>query len=182
MTAVEDGRLGLVLLPGLLPSRALPVPPPYPSDQWLYRTSIPRRGGGGSAWSGLEGIRHPLARFLLRLPATPCLPPYCFPVVLVPVKARSDCHKTEQRKVLKCRKALGNIPTCLPSSLHPQNLSISPSFFFLQTPSFHNPGSHNSSTKHNQLFPTKHGFKMVPCSSPESRRESFGSFRACFCR
>lgn len=69
----------------------------------------------------------------------------------------------------------------LPSSLHPQHLSISPSFFFLQTPSCHNPGSHNSLAKHNQLLPTKYGFKMVPCSSPDSRRESFGSFRAWFC-
>lgn len=129
MTAVEDGRLGLVLLPGLLPSRALPVslPPADPSDQWPSRTSAPRQGEGGSAWSGLEGIRHPLAGFLLRLPATPCLPPYCFTVVLAPVKAHSDFHKTEQRKVLKCREALGNTPTCLPPST--SKISASPPVF-----------------------------------------------------
>lgn len=131
MTAVEDGRLGLVLLPGLSPPLPPGCPrataPPHPSDQWLSCTSVPRRGEGGSAWSGLEGIRHPLARFPLRLPATPCLPPYCFPVVLAAVKARSGFHKTEQRKVLKCREALGNTPTCLPPST-PKISASSPVF------------------------------------------------------
>lgn len=122
-------------VPGLLPSRALPVslPPADPSDQRLSRTPAPRQGEGGSAWSGLEGIRHPLARFLLRLPATPCLPPYCFPVVLAPVKAHSDFHKTEQRKVLKCREGLGNTPTCLPPST-PKISASPPDFSSYQHP------------------------------------------------
>lgn len=119
---------GAVLLPGLLPWRLPPChSPPEPSDQRPSRTSVPRRGQGGSAWSGLEGIRHPLAGFLLRLPATPCLPPYCFPVVFAPVKAHSGFHKTQQRKVLKCREARGNAPTYLPPST--PKISASPPVF-----------------------------------------------------
>lgn len=113
--------------PAALPGSARATAPPEPGDQRPSRTSVPGRAEGGSAWSGLEGIRHPLARLLLRLPATPCLPPYCFPVVLAPVKAHSGFHKTEQRKVLKCREALGNTLTCLPPST--PKISASPRVF-----------------------------------------------------
>lgn len=53
----------------------MPLRLPEPSDQRLAGTSVPWSGGsnGASAWPGLEGIRHRSARFLLRLPATPCL-------------------------------------------------------------------------------------------------------------
>lgn len=172
---MEDGRPGLV--PGLAAPPGSPGatarPAPVPRG-----TSLPGRAEGGSVRSALEGVRHPLARFLLRLPATPCLPPYCFPVVLAPVKAHSGFHKTEQRKVLKCREALGNTLACLPPST--PKISASPPAFSSYEHPLSITRSHNSSTKHNQLFPTKYGFKMVPCSCPESRRESLGSFRAGF--
>lgn len=106
-------------------------------------------------------------------------PSLLFPGSFSPGKSSFRFSQDRTKKGFEVPRGTRQHPD-LPSSLHPQNLSISPRFFFLPTPSSHNPGSHSSSTKPNQLFPTKHGFKMVPCSSPGSRRESFGSFRAAF--
>lgn len=103
-----------------------------------------RLAGPGRHSSSLGSLPPPAAGYSLS--------PYCFPVLLAPVKAHSDFHKTEQRKILKCQE-LSRQHTELPPFLAPKNLSFSLSFFFLQTP--HPPGSHNSSIKHNQPFPTK---------------------------
>lgn len=161
------------------PPRASPVPlrPPSPGDQRLVSASVTESVGShhprGRGCQCLAGAgRHSSSLTALPPPATGySLSPYCFLVLLAPVKAHSDFRKTEQRKVWKCRGEFSRQPTesltSTPHSRLPQNLGVSHSFFFLHTPRPHPPGSHNSSIQHNRPFPTK---QLLPCTASKSLR------------
>lgn len=76
-----------------------------------------RLAGTGRYSSSLASLPPPAAGYSLS--------PYCFPVLLAPAKAHSDFHKTEQRKVLKCRE-LSRQHTESPPPASPQNLESPP--------------------------------------------------------
>ena len=103
------------------PPWAFPVPlhPPDTSDQQLARTSIPWQEQGCQGLAG-AGRHSSSLSSLPPLAAGYSLSPCYFPVLLAP-----DFHKTEQRKVLKCRE-LSRQHAELPPFLPPKILASPP--------------------------------------------------------